>query len=70
MPISIEKGEAIITMCRTCISGREIARKLKITHGSVQYNLKKSIQPGTVKNFAKCVRPRLMDARKSRLLIR
>ena len=52
------------------ISGREIAKKLKITHGSVQYNLKKSIQHGTVKNFAKCGRPRLINARKSRLLIR
>ena len=52
------------------ISRQEIARKLKLTHGSVQYNLKKSIQHGTVKKIAKSGRPRLIDARKSRLLIR
>ena len=57
MPISIEKREAMITMSRTGISGREIARKLKIIHVSVQYNFKKSIQHSTVKTFAKSGRP-------------
>lgn len=70
MPISVEKREAIITMSRIGTSGREIARKLKITHGSVQYNLKKSVQHGTVKNLTKSGRPRLIDTRRSRVLIR
>ena len=52
------------------ISGQEIVRKLKITHGLVQYNLKKSIHYGTVKIFGKSGRPRLIDARNSMLLIR
>ena len=52
------------------ITGREIARKLKITHGSVQCNLKKSIQHGIVKKFAKSGRLLLIDGRKSLLLIR
>ena len=56
-------------MSRMGISGWETARKLKITHGSVQYNLNKSIKHGTVKKFAKFGTQRLIDARKSRLLI-
>ena len=52
------------------IPNREIARQLRISEGSVRYNIKKLLQHGSMANVQRPGRPRLTTQREDRMLIR
>lgn len=52
------------------ISNREIARQLRISEGSVRYNIRKLTQHGNMSNIHRSGRPRLTSPREDRILVR
>ena len=61
--ISYNKRNQIISMHEDGFPGRKIAKALNISHGSVQYNIKKLKKNGSVTNQPKFVCPRSVSAR-------